>query len=341
MTVIELHPEELLERATEEPLSAADQAHLETHLSSCVSCRLLQQAREDFLAEREEDHGLAAAAVQLAPEVFQELSKQTQATRKPPVEPADRGVERGQRRWIGARGGPRSGPRSRVALLAAAAVLIGTAAAASGWVGNLWRATTGEDGTAAPLAPVLSQTARPALGDVPRDLGAPPMPTEAEAEPEVETVAEPPVPAEPSSPPEQPAAPPRPAVDKTAATLFDRAAEARTAGRYEAALEIYRDLQRRFPDSHEAQASHAIVARLLLDTGRAEDALADYDEYLADGGAPLTEEAMVGRGRAYQRLGRNEAEQAAWRALLLRFPESVHAHHARARLEALGSSGQE
>jgi len=129
--------------------------------------------------------------------------------------------------------------------------------------------------------------------------------------------------------------------ETTPAALFGRASRARTQSDYKRALRLYRDLQRRFPDSTESRASGAIIARLLLDTGQPEAALADYDRYLADGRAPLTEEAMVGRALAYQRLGRIDEERGAWLGLLRHFPDSMHAMQARARLQALSGRGRE
>ncbi|RLB47098.1 MAG: hypothetical protein DRI90_26695 [Deltaproteobacteria bacterium] len=234
--------------------------------------------------------------------------------------------------------------------LVAAVVLTGaTAAAASGWSDQLWGGAF--SGWQAPPAPtstwaaVAEQAAARAVVAVDRapEAGPPEAgPPEASA-PE----AGPPEPDEPASQAEPPIKPndstrqPSKATVGKAMALFDQAATARARGDYDQALTLYRELQRRFPGSAEARTSRAIVARLLLDTGDAEAALADYGEYLADGGAPLTEEAMVGQARAYQRLGRTDEERAAWQALLSRFPKSMHGAHARARLQALAGAGQE
>ena len=65
----------------------------------------------------------------------------------------------------------------------------------------------------------------------------------------------------------------------------------------------------------------------MLDTlGRPADALAGFSAYLdADPRGTLSEEALVGRAQALQELGRNSEMRDAWRSLLERFPESVHA----------------
>ena len=122
------------------------------------------------------------------------------------------------------------------------------------------------------------------------------------------------------------------------AALFDRAAAARTRGDYAQALALYRNLERRYPGSDEARASRAITARLLLDTGKTRAALDDYNRYLAGAPAVLTEESLVGRALAYQRLGRSADERSAWSKLLSDFPRSVHAARARARLGATRDS---
>jgi tetratricopeptide (TPR) repeat protein len=120
-----------------------------------------------------------------------------------------------------------------------------------------------------------------------------------------------------------------------AAALFASANEARRTGRTREALRMYRELERRYPDSPEAKLSHAIVGRMLLD----EDpnaALGEFDRYLGEGKGTLSEEALVGRALSLQKLGRDAEERAAWEALLRTYPNSIHAARARARLAALG-----
>jgi hypothetical protein len=132
----------------------------------------------------------------------------------------------------------------------------------------------------------------------------------------------------------EPALPAAP-IAETAAQLFARANALRRGGEVAAALDVYRALQAAHPASAEAALSHVSVGRALLDGGgSAAAALAAFDAYLARGG-PLAEEALIGRALALARLGRTADERLAWQALLARFPLSVSAARARARLEEL------
>ena len=121
----------------------------------------------------------------------------------------------------------------------------------------------------------------------------------------------------------------------SAGALFAEANETRRDGSYDDAIALYRQLQRLYPRSPEAKLSHLSLANLLLaENDRAERALPQFEAYLASGGA-LEEEALYGRAQALQKLARPRAEQAAWRTLLSRFPDSVYAPQARRRLDTL------
>ena len=124
----------------------------------------------------------------------------------------------------------------------------------------------------------------------------------------------------------------------TAAELFRDANAERRAGEVDKAIDLYRTLQRRFPDASETHASRVSLGRLLLDRkGDAGGALAQFDAYLA--GAPATgalaEEARVGRAHAFERLGRSEDEKRAWEELVAKHPQSLYTSRARERLGAL------
>jgi TolA-binding protein len=98
-------------------------------------------------------------------------------------------------------------------------------------------------------------------------------------------------------------------------------------------LFFHRELEARFGLSVEAQVSRAVMGRGLLDRGRAEDALACFDDYLAFGSGDLGEEVMAGRATALERLERTDDARAAWQRLLETYPSTSYASRATARLE--------
>jgi hypothetical protein len=135
-----------------------------------------------------------------------------------------------------------------------------------------------------------------------------------------------------------PAVAPAPqAQDTTAAALFSDANSARRRGDHKAAIALYTDLTDKHDAAPEAAAARIALGRMLLDDGDAASALPLFDRYLRDGDGSLREEAMVGRARAFEKLGRNYDELAAWNRLLASYPQSVHKAHAEARLEELKS----
>jgi outer membrane protein assembly factor BamD (BamD/ComL family) len=119
------------------------------------------------------------------------------------------------------------------------------------------------------------------------------------------------------------------------ADLFETASEARRRGDYGQVLDVDRDLEARYPTSREAQVLRAIVGRVLLDRGDPTGALARFESYLAAGGGDLSEEALLGKATAFDRLGRNDEAARAWSALVAAFPDTPYAAHAKARLETL------
>jgi len=127
---------------------------------------------------------------------------------------------------------------------------------------------------------------------------------------------------------------PAPREVPSAAALFTRASDLRRQGRVEQAIDTYRLLQQRHPRTREASLSFALAGRLQLERGRAAQALADFDRYLTAGSelTDVAEEALAGRAEALRRLGRRAEEADAWRALLARFPGSIYAAQAHARL---------
>jgi len=314
MTSMNLHPEELIERAASGELSIAERERLDAHLRHCPSCRLEIRARRDFerLADREEVDVRALIANALLPE-------RASAPRKPPR--------------------PRAA-RLRVALLAAALLgLGGIAAAASAWL--VW---TRGGGSTEPATVVVSKAAS-SRAPLARASGEPSPPTSIDSDtPAASTpVAKaldflaPSVPHSPERAKTSPApvAPALAASPEDAASLFDAANTARRRGDHEAAAAAYRRLIGQYPGSTEARESWAVLGRMLLDDGDASGALQSFDAYVQRGGA-LTAEAMLGKALALKQLGRTDDERAAWTALVDAFPDSVHAERARNRLAELG-----
>jgi len=120
----------------------------------------------------------------------------------------------------------------------------------------------------------------------------------------------------------------------SAATLFAQALALRAEGKVDAAIAAHLRLQRLYPMARETHLSFALAGRLLLERGAPEQALAQFNQYLAQSG-DVAEEALVGRATALGHLGRSAAEAAAWRQVIERHPESIYANQARQRLTAL------
>jgi TolA-binding protein len=212
-----------------------------------------------------------------------------------------------ERALVGARrGSSRGRNRVRVMLLGAAALLIGTAALAG-----------------------LGAFSEPAPSPAP-PIAAPPVAPTSEPEP---SPAAPPVTTEPkpSTPVPKPSAPSKAVREPTAAELFAEASELRRTGNNAEAIQRYELLASRFPGSREEITSRVLSGNLVFGSnlGRA---LERFDAYLATGNGALAEEAMLGRALALDRLARKAEARQAWQRLLERFPDSIQASRARARL---------
>lgn len=134
------------------------------------------------------------------------------------------------------------------------------------------------------------------------------------------------------TPPARSAAPS--SANETAAQLFSEANDLRRSGKENQAISAYGTLQRLFPGSPESVLSYATLGSLLLEHGRAQEALGQFDHYLKTGG-PLMEDVLAGRAGALKTLGRARDERRAWETLLQRYPSSVYAARAKARLSEL------
>jgi TolA-binding protein len=304
MSVVDLHPEKLLDKLARGGLSPSERTRLGAHLAVCPTCRLELELRRDFELE--------AAGLPVA-----ELPGRLVA-----------GGESSRSRRV-------PGRRSRFAVwgLAGAGLVAATAAVASGltWarsgVTQLEQAATGNQTSAVPASrasgPSSSARLRSALGPMgaegsqenassaPRD--------RAETRKSATRAA---VRREPSTQAESPA------------SLFAAANLARRQGKLGTATELYRSLRRRFPGSEEARLSLVIVAKLDLYRGNASAALGSFERYSRAGG-PLEAEALVGRATALEHLGRQSEAVVAWRIVADRCPGSTYARQATERLSAL------
>ena len=311
MSVVDLHPEDLLEKDAQGSLEAAERARLEAHLAHCTACRMERQLRADFADELEAEMPLERV-VGLGIE------------QAPLVVPAPR------ESLIVARG-PRRRRHRAVWLLAAAVLLIGGAAAAAmGLNETRWVPFRGAPAVAAQVLPPPAATHAKTHGIAPPKVDVVPQP-----EP-VAPTAEAIVPAATAASWQPPvhASPVAAAPVVGPAELFDEASDARRRGEYGRVLDLDGELEHRYPTSREAQVSRQIIGRLLLDRGNPTGALARFDSYLAAGAGDLAEEAMVGRATALDRLGRADEANRAWSAVAAAFPDSPYAARARARLES-------
>jgi TolA-binding protein len=309
MSVVDLHPEELLDKWARGELSASERTRLDMHVEICPTCRLELELRRDFELE----------AAHLGPSSMPE------------------------RLLAGSLAAPRRAPRrsARVAVwgLAAAGLVAATAAVASGWTrARSWQSHSDTVNRSASLeqgqpAPRPQASARSGPTDARQDAA--------------QAVPDPPPHLSPDGPltdvPNAHAShlPARAPITshahraESSASLFVAANLARRQGELSRATELYRTLQTRFPNSEEAQLSLVTFAKLQLDRGNAADALGSFEQYVDRTGEPLEAEALVGRATALERLGRRGEAVAAWRSLVSRYPASTYARQATERLSTL------
>lgn len=323
MNVVDLHPEDLLDKDARGELTDVERTRLEAHCAQCAACRAERRLRLDFADERSEDgiedaqfsSELIAIALGSAKAKKPETAVEPEAAPAPKKTPSVR---------------PAAQPRrlARVLLLAAAALLGVTAAAANQSQQGSWlRRVAGIDAPVVLESSTVTEkhaTATPAPNTPAHVVAPTPAPA---PEPVID---DPPPPSTQVIVPVVASAPPKVV---TAATMFDDANEARRRGDYARAVDMHRQLQAKHPSSREAQVSRATLGRLLLDRGDLGSALASFDDYLAHGHGELDEAVMVGRATALDRLGRTSEAKRAWQALLDAFPSSPYAEHARSRTE--------
>lgn len=154
MTVIDLHPEELLDKAAHGELSDLERARLDAHLARCSACRAEQLLRADFAAELDgEDRpsavlGLVQGAL-AAPRAAEPATSSPPVIAAPPVPlaapPAPRAPDTAETSSdLAAVPSLRRRPRrTAVYLLVAAAVLAASAAGATGMTARVWQSLRG------------------------------------------------------------------------------------------------------------------------------------------------------------------------------------------------------
>ena len=308
METLDLHPEELLDRANQGLASEDELARIDAHLASCATCRFERRVRMDFDA-------VAGSTADLDELVARALS----GAQKVPEAPRRRRV----------------GP-----LLIAATIALmgfGSFAAVVQFTGVLPRLieqlTTAH--SPVPLSPagergrvVVPQPLPEVVPEViPEDV-PPPAPPPAIVRVRPHTPTHTPRGEREKVVPEIPAEP-------DALAVFSRATQERVRGDSVAAINDFRFIVARFPSSPEAALSHAALGRLLLDRGEAASALESFDAYLSSGDQGLREDVQGSRAMALHSLGRVDDERTAWEAVLHDYPSGVFAPRARARLESL------
>ena len=363
MTAVDIHPEDLIDKLAAGSLTATERYRLSAHLAQCSSCRFEIAVRVDLAGDAPEFEerpqlGFASGG---------RLDHFAGARRDQSSLGASLSVRvRARRRW------PLLLLAAAVVLCAGGAM----AAVFSGADGGRWLRWSREPKPAessgrlasakpAPKAkrvlseprPSLAPAMEPVAGRAPADAPAAPQAsataTSSPAVVPLRAALVEPRRAKISSPPLGDARstsvgvyaaerdPSRPtealATGAEAAALFADANRARRDGNAERAVSLYRALQSRYPSSSESELSRALLAQLLLDRGSPEAALAGFDRYLAEGTPVLVAEALVGRARALEQLGKSAQAAAAWQDVQSRFPGSVHARLAATRLAALGT----
>jgi hypothetical protein len=314
MTTLDLHPEELFDKAAQGTLSEDERARLDAHLAQCAACRFERQVTQDFAS-------LPLPALDVDHFVTHALTAGASASVR-----------------------PHRATRRATFLVAAAISLMGmgSLAAVAQWTG-VWPRVV-EALSEAPRPP--PRTPQSAPEETVRLVD--PSPAEAPPEPEVDVAPPPearPAPAPIARAVELPRplpqhvvfAPPPPPPPPTAAELFAAGNRARLDGERALAIATYRQLLTSFPDSVEGVQTRATLGRLLLDQGNPSGAIEQLDAYLAGPDGTLREEVLSARAQAFMRLGREGDEARAWQALLEEYPGSLHGERARARLGVLGA----
>jgi tetratricopeptide (TPR) repeat protein len=293
---------DLVTRARRYRMSRGELAQLDEHLSSCGQCRLTQQIGDDFDVIGGLQAGDDVRIATLADAIVRGRP--------------GRGVRRARARRL-----------SGIAAAVAFALFAAAGAYAMLERPPVVRAPVESALLAASATPreQVELVASTALRALRVDAPAPARPI-APAR-----VASAPRPQGPSSP-----VAPQPEPVDSASVLYANANGERRRSHVLEAISLYDELERQYPASAEALASRVSLGRLLLGRGMFSEALTQLTGYLtAAPDGTLAPEALFGRARALQALGRKDDERAAWVGLLAKFPDSVYATQAHRRIAEL------
>jgi hypothetical protein len=333
---VDLHPEDLLDRARRGEASPGDFQRLRAHLAACPACRFEHVLADD--CARVAAPGTVSEDAALLGRVRRGAARSLRqraafATRASPP-----------------RGSGRRRPTRLVYAAAAVVLFVATFAAATTVVRRVLRGPEVDPTEATVTRPAgphrrVSSSGAVVSADeaaVDGPVGAPVAEVPAAEEPARDPDDGLAVAQAPKSHVALPAHGPHArtissAADESPGELFSRANAARRRGQTREAARLYRELQRQFPGSSEELVARVTLGRWMLD--RLNDpagALVRFDGYLANPvHTALREEALIGRALALGRLGRETEERGAWTAFLAAFPGSVYAERARGRLETL------
>jgi len=295
---------DLVSRARRYRLSRAERVRLDEHLSVCESCRLEQTVGADFEAIGGLQPGDELLIARLA-----------------------HAFERPSRRL---RRSSRAGVRSVWAAVTAAIALVAVVAGANGVLGRAPFVKRDPPAVLDPSPPdPIEPPARRQWVVIRRPNGLPPVVAD-----DPSSRLTPPVSRRASRPAQKPID--EGPQDDGVSSLFAKANSARRQNQVAAAIALYGEVERRFPSSDEARVSRLSLGRLLVERGIPAEGLSQLDDYLADSpDGSLAPEALFGKARALQALGRREDERGVWQHLLSRFPDSLYGAQARRRLDEL------
>ena len=103
------------------------------------------------------------------------------------------------------------------------------------------------------------------------------------------------------------------------------------AGKTKQAMRVYETLVKRHASTTAGKTALVSLGRIELKQGRAKQALAHFDAYLAKSAGALVEDARYNRVLALRKLGRTSQERRSIDAFLADYPKSIYAKRLRKR----------